>query len=142
MIMIADKIKSYFDIIWLERSWSWTVLGILYILAALFVRGWFLSSLFSRLKEVEHGLHHRIKAAYLKRSFWGWLFFFIPLGISILVWRKDIFPLKIDDRILILSAFASFIFSVILHLQAFGIAVLEVLRREALARQEEKLLES
>ncbi len=127
--MIYSPLKPYLDVVLQERDWSWAVIAILYVLAAYFVRGWFMNGLSCQSKSLDRKWHSEVKAAYLKYSFPGWIFFFLPLGLVILIWRKDILPIKVPEIYLYAGAGVSYVFSIIFHLQAFGLASIEVLKK-------------
>lgn len=117
-------IQPYLDLILKERSWSWAMVCLLYVLAALFVRSWFIGPLTIQMKMIEKKHLHHLKYGYLRHSVWGWLFFFIPLALIALYWQKEALPISIPETWLIAAGFASFILSVIFHLQAFGVSAL------------------
>lgn len=123
------SLKPYLDVILTERTWSWTLIGILYLLSGFLVRSWFISPITRHLKPLSREAQNEVKKKYLQHSFWGWVFFLIPLCFFILLWRSDILPFHVDDRYVVLAAILSFIFSIIIHLQAFGKAGLLTLKR-------------
>ncbi len=120
-------IQPYIDAVMRERSWSWAVVCLLYILAALFVRGWFMGPLFTQLKMVEKKEAHKLKSFYLKYSLLGWIFFFLPLLVIVFYWQKDTIPFEIQDSLLVGAGAVSLVLSILLHLQAFGTAALMTL---------------
>ena len=117
-------IQPYIDLIFKERSWSWAVVCLLYLLAALFVRGWFVGPLFQRLKTLEHKTAQSFKSAYLKYSILGWAFFLVPQIFVVLCWRRSALPFPINEVFLLAGGAACFILSIIFHLQAFSLACL------------------
>ncbi len=125
---MISPLQSYVDAILSGRDWSWAIVGILYVLAAFFVRGWFMNVLSGEAKKLSRDSWHRIKKSYLGASLVGWLFFFFPLGVIVLIWRREMFPLPFDNRYLILAGCVSFVLAVLLHLQAFGLASIEALK--------------
>lgn len=126
---MIHALKPYLDVVLAERTWSWTLIGILYLLAGFLVRSWFMRPLAVQLKQLGREFQHEVKKTYLQLSFWGWLFFLIPLGLFVLLWRSDILPFRVNDRYVVAGALISFIFSIIMHLQAFGKAALLTLKR-------------
>ena len=124
-----------------ERTSSWALVCILYFLAGLFVRSWFLGPLFSSLKPLERPIAKELRSAYLKKSFIGWIFFLFPLAIALFMLHRDILPVPVSDKILIALAVFSFAFSVILHLIAFGLASVVTLKKTS-ETQEKKLFEA
>ena len=125
------SLKPYWDSILAERTWSWTLIGILYLLSGLLVRSWFIRPLARHLKKLSREFQHEVKKVYLQHSFWGWLFFLVPLCLLILFWRSDLLPFRLDDRCVLIGALASFILSILMHLQAFGKATLLTLKRSS-----------
>lgn len=121
-------LQSYVDAILSGRDWSWTVVGILYVLAAYFVRGWFLNPLSKQAKTLSRASWHQIKSHYLGASFLGWIFFFFPLAIVVIIWRKTALLVPVEDRYLILAGCLGFILSLLLHLQAFALAAVTALK--------------
>ena len=120
-----DLLKPYLDIIFNERSWSWTVVGIFYLIIGLIVRSWFLKPLVSRAKQLDRGAWHDMKGHYLTHSVVGWLFFLIPLIIIVVVWnRGKLLPLEIPELIALCFSLVCFVLSIIFHVQAFAIAAL------------------
>ncbi len=127
---ITDSLKVFLEPILNERTWSWTVIGIAYLLIALIIRGWFLAPLARKTRELDRKQNHELKAAYLKRSFLGWIFFLIPFFVLIKLWNSVFtFPITVQDALTVLGGVVSFIISIILHLQAFGVAAIETLKR-------------
>lgn len=124
---MLTAVQPYLDLILKERSWSWAVVCLLYILAAIFVRGWFVSPISSQMKPLDGKIKHKLKKAYLKRSFLGWVLFFFPLLCILYYWQRTFFPIIIHDSALVGIGTVSFILSVILHLQALGTAALTTL---------------
>ena len=134
---MMTAIQPYLDMILKERSWSWAVICLLYILAALFVRGWFTGSATAQIKLLDRPTSHALMSYYVKASIWGWLFFLIPLILIVIYWRKDALPIVPKDEFLIFLGAVSLTAAIILHLQAYATAALKTLRD----RQETKLPE-
>lgn len=120
-------LQPYFDIVLKERTWSWSLIAMLYVLAGFFVRGFFMRPLVKQSNDLEKSIKKRIKKYYFRASFWGWFFFFTPIALLIFFWRIDA-PIQIKDQYVIAAAAASFLFSILLHVQAFGKASLMTLK--------------
>lgn len=132
---MKETIRNYLETILAERDWSWTLVAILFILLGLVIRGWFLKPLVRKAKELDRALYHEIKAAYLRRSLWGWISFLLSVGLTILLWNEGTaFPFSLRDLAIVIGILSSLILSVLLHLVAFGLATLSVLK-EAENRQ-------
>ena len=125
---MASPLQPYLEAILAERDWSWTVVGLLYVLAAWFVRSWFVGPVCGRSKVLARPVHRRLEAEYLKRSILGWALFFIPLGIIILIWRREVLPVKISSAVLAAAGAVSFVLSIVAHLMAYGIAAVVTLK--------------
>lgn len=136
---MKEQIQFYLNAILNERSWSWALIGLVYVISAYTIRSWFLKPLVRKTKELDKSLSHKIKASYLQHSFLGWVFFLIPLFISIFLWnRQALAPITIKDVAAVLIAGACFILSIFCHLQAFGLAALETLQ-QTFKTQHEKI---
>ncbi len=142
MTSLNDSLlKPYVDAILAERDWSWSFIGILYLVSGMIIRSWFLGPVASRVRNLDRKLRYSVKSAYLKRSFWGWIFFFIPLAVIIVLWQDRPLPAPLTKIHLIGVGIGSFVFSIILHLQCFGIASLQTLRQICDKEAQKKLLE-
>lgn len=124
---MIPSLQPYIDSILQERSWSWAIVCILYLLAAAFVRSWFLAPIGTSLKTLDKKYAHKLKGTYLKMSAAGWLFFMIPLFLIMIFWMKDKILVPVEDYILVILGMASFILSIVLHLQAFAVAAITTL---------------
>jgi hypothetical protein len=133
-------LKPYLDIIMAERSWSWSLIGILYVLAAFFVRSWFMNSPVWKAKQLDKGVYSAVKAAYLRRSFAGWFFFFLPLGFFVLYWQKFL-PFKLDDKWMAIAGAVSLVVAILLHLRAFALGAIAVLKKQTENLKEKNLYE-
>ena len=123
-------IKQISDMIIQDRTWSWSVIGFLYLLLTLIVRNWFLSPFIKRAKELKHRWYQDIKDLYLKSALTGWIFYLISFVIVILIWiRPQFLPLSLFHRAALAVAVLSYFLSIILHLQALGVASVVILRR-------------
>lgn len=134
-------LKPYLDSILAERDWSWSFVCILYLMGGMVVRSWFLGALAARTRDLDKKLRRSVKKSYLKRSLLGWIFFFIPAGILIVLWQDRPLPAKVERLHLIGAAAVSYVLSVIIHLRAFGTAALLTLKRLSETEQQKKFLE-
>lgn len=138
---MSESLKSYFDVILIERQWSWTLVAIIYLIIGFFIRSWFMHPLSSRMRTLDGLLRKQLRHAYSRHSMAGWLFFIIPLCLFIAIWRQDIFPIKVKDFFVLLIAGFCFMLSILFHVHAFGIAAVEVLNQHHAAEKERKLVE-
>ena len=127
---MAEALKPYFDLILDQRDWSWAVIGLFYLLAALVIRSWFLNPLVRRAKDLDRKVYRELTKIYLKQSVWGWLSFLSSFLIVVVLWSTaTAFPITLKQALLVLAALCGFVLSIILHGIAFGTAALLVLKR-------------
>ena len=127
-----DGARNYLNLIFLEKEWSWTLVGIAYLIGGLFIRSLFFRPLVRETKETDSNLYPAVRTAYLKKSGAGWVFFSLSFLAVIAVWVgwKSIindFSLIVFVSLLITLLFS---LSVILHLSAYAKALLFVLRQK------------
>ena len=127
---MGNSLKPYLDLILTQRDWSWAVIGIVYLVVALTIRGWFLNPVVHRSKDLEKKYCHELKKVYLEQSVWGWLLFLASFLIVILLWNTALhFPVTVRQALFALAAIACFVLSVIFHLIAFGMAAVLTLKK-------------
>ena len=127
---LPETFHDQLQMILTERDWSWAVIAMVYLVAALFIRGLFLKPLTRRLKAFGRKCGHEIKGAYFKHSLPGWIFFLIPLVAVIILWHNDLaFPPTAEHFQILAASFASFVFSIFLHTQALGLAAMDALQK-------------
>jgi len=127
---MMETLKAYVDIILLERSWSWSLVGIVYLILAFIIRGWFTKPVMRHAKTLESRYYHVFKNAYLKRAIWGWIFFLIPLFVVALFWTQSkVLPLSAEEALVLLGALASFILSIMFHLGALSFAGVDAIKK-------------
>jgi hypothetical protein len=128
--MIPDELKTYWDVVLAERSWSWSLIGILYLGITLFLRSLLLSPIVRKAKDLNRAPYHEFRSAYLKRAAVGWVFFLASFLIVIGLWSSgSYFPLTVKEALAILGAMLSYILSILFHLQALGIAAVIALKQ-------------
>ena len=121
-----ESLKPYLDAILQERSWSWSLIAIVYLLIGFMIQMRFLKPARKLLKEIDQPLRGEITSTYRIHSLWAWLFFLIPLVMLILVWYfgLNIFQFQYHEWIIPALLALSYLLSIILHLQAFSVAAL------------------
>ena len=121
--MISSVIKPYLDILNQQRDWSWTVIGIIYLIGGLTLRSWFLKPLTTRSKTLSKKYNQELKAEYLKRAIGGWIFFFISFFLVVISWNNP-YRIQFSRQTLFLSAGGTLALSILLHVLAFGTAAM------------------
>lgn len=117
----TEALRTYGQLVLHERFWSWSLVGILYLVAGMIVRGWFINPVIAKAKELDSKYYHEIQRAYLKRSVPGWMLFFISFLIFVAVWNQEIsLPLSRPQTGALGVALLSYFFSILFHVQAFA----------------------
>ena len=126
-----NLIHFYTALIASEKQWSWTLVGIAYLVGALFIRSLFFRFPVRETKEIDSNLYSAVKMIYLKNSGPGWVLFSIAFLLVIATWLE--WQSVASDRTLILLFCLLlpllFFLSVALHLTAYVRALLAVLRQ-------------
>lgn len=130
--MNFTHLQPYLDSALAGRDWSWSLVGLVYIIVGLFIRGLFLKPLLRHAKELEKKPYRDFRSAYLGRSLWGWVFFFITFLILIGLWTSvDNFPISENEALLILAGLASYVLSIIFHIGAIAVAAIVSLKKSS-----------
>jgi len=127
---VLERIDHISEMILIDRTWSWSIIGIFYLGLTLIVRNWFLSAIVKRAKELKGRWYQDIKDLYLKRALTGWIFYLMSFAIILLLWvRPDFLPLTPVDWFSLVLAMVFYFISVLLHMQALGVAAVVTMRR-------------
>ncbi len=126
------NVQPYLDLIFLEKQWSWTLLGIGYLITSLFIRSLFFRTLVRETKTADSNLYSAVRAAYLKNSVAGWIFFFMSFLSVIVAWLGGRTLLGEPHLIFFAGLVVTILFalSVALHLTAYARALLFVLKQK------------
>ena len=126
-----DFAKLYIDLMLAERQWSWAIVGILYLVLAIFIRILIFRKMIREAKQIDPNLYSTVKGIYLKNSLSGWILYFISFLLVIVMWLgwKSAPQETVSAAILCLFLSLLFFLSIILHLTAFAKALLVVLRQ-------------
>ena len=123
-----DKLVNFWNSVLTQREWSWTVIGIIYLLAFLLIRSFFLRQLVKRARALNSKWYHEVKKVYAKKCAAGWVIFLVSLMMLIFFWQKGNFqqaPIYEVGMLILLTALLSILSSVI----AFGVSVIHVLKQ-------------
>ncbi len=124
-----DWAKFYFDLTTTERQWSWAIIGIIYLLGTIFTRMAVFHRLVKETKRMDPHLYSEVRNLYLRNCTPGWIVFSVSFFLVIGTWvgwkssSIEAGPLALSCLLLSLLFFVS----IILHLTAYGEAVLTVL---------------
>ena len=123
--------RFYLDQVVSQREWSWSVIGICYLLLSLSIRQLLLRKVVKATKDLGNDIFIGIRNAYLRESWGGWsiyLMSFLTVTTIWVGWKA----LAGERYILVLLSVAVtglFFLSVILHLSALSQATLLIFRR-------------
>lgn len=122
--------QEYLSVILKERSWSWTLVTIAYLIVTLFVRQLFFSKAVHQTKELDPALYSAARKYYWAHSWLGWGLYLLSLLIAIFIWLnwKGEF---LEMRTLILAGLALplvYLLSILSHQGTFLRGLVEALR--------------
>lgn len=121
--------EELIHLIFNERQWSWSLVGLLSILLALGVRSLFLKDILRSMKIRNKSWYRRALTYYQKRSLLGWIFFGLFILGLVLLWRMEPLFLKYFSSLEWFLFFVSLFFlSVFFHLRAYTQSIIEALQ--------------
>ncbi len=127
---MMDYIQAISDIVVWDRAWSWSVMGICYVGLSLIIRNFFLRPIVARAKNLKRAWYNDIKDNYNNRSIAGWIFYIFSLLLLIYIWtRPRLFPLDLNQILALAGAVFCYLFSILLHVQAFGTSSIITLKK-------------
>ena len=113
-----------------QRAWSWTVIGILYLLVFLMIKGFFFRELLKRARALNSKWYHEIKKVYIKKCIAGWVLFLISFLMVVFFWQSGDFKRpSLYEVGMIFLILMTVLLSVISHLIAFGVSLIHVLKQ-------------
>ncbi|GEM_PF-6595099 len=124
--------KIYFDLMAAERYWSWSAVGMVYLVFTLIVRYLVFSRIFPKAKQAAGDAFPLIKHTYLKNSLPGWILYaisFLLLMVVWIAWDRGIVRGGLWTLFCILLP-SLFLLAIILHLIAFTSSLLEITRQK------------
>ncbi|MFZ5803019.1 MAG: hypothetical protein ACOY3K_07935 [Candidatus Omnitrophota bacterium] len=125
-----EWVQSFSDLITTQRAWSWSFIGILYVVLTQIIRGWLLRPIWSRAREIKRNWFREFQDLYLKRSVAGWFFYLASFALVMLFWvQKQLLPLDGFDLLALLTAVVLYVISLLSHVQAMGVAAVVILKK-------------
>ena len=125
-----NTLTNLWNAVLAQRSWSWALLGIGYLLIFLLVRHFFMHGLIKRAKSLNSKWFNEIKKVYVRKCFAGWVLFLVSFLVFIFLWQtaelKKPSLYEIGMVFIIILAVLS---SIISHLMAFGVSTIHVLKQ-------------
>ena len=124
------NLTNLWDILSTQRTWSWAVIGIGYLLVFLLARSFFLHGLIKRARSLSSKWYHEIKKVYMKKCIAGWILFLGSFLILILFWQTaNLKQASLYEVGMVFLIILTVLFAIMSHLIAFGTSVIHVLKQ-------------
>jgi hypothetical protein len=125
-----ENLKNIWELVLTQRAWSWTMIGIGYLLVFLLARNFFFHSLIKRARALNSKWYHEIKKVYMKKCIAGWILFLASFLILVFFWQTaDFKQASLYEVGMIFLIILTVLFAVISHLIAFGASAIFVLKQ-------------
>ena len=121
--------KVYLDLILAERSWSWSLVAMAYLVVTLLVRQLVFRRVVRETRRLDPNVYSAVKKFYLRTSLGGWMVYLLSLLLVIAVWVAWKGPLFETGPLVSFCVLLLFLYflSVILHLLSFTRGLLAIL---------------
>ena len=117
---------NYWSMIQQEKQWSWSVMAILFLCAALLLRHLFLRNISFRMKRMPPESAKAVRTYYEKRSLIGWILFISCVALATWLWAN---PVLLENYLPALVwrmiAATLFVASLFYHVQAYAEALMD-----------------
>lgn len=127
-----NEIVNFWNIILTQRSWSWSLAGIIFLGIFLLIKSFFMRGIIKHASSLNSKWYQEIKNVYIRRWQYaaGWILFLGSLLLVIFFWQTADFnkPSLYEVGIVFLLILA-LLFSVIFHLIAFAASMILVLKQ-------------
>lgn len=124
------NLTNLWNMILTQRTWSWAVVGIVYLLVFLVVRSFFLHPLIKRARALNSKWYHEIKKVYMKKCIAGWILFLVSILILIFFWQTaNLRQASLYEVGMVFLIILAVLFTIISQIIAFSVSVLHVLKR-------------
>jgi hypothetical protein len=124
------NLTNLWNTILTQRTWSWALIGIGYLLVFLLVRSFFLHPLVRQARALNSKWYHEIKKVYMKKCIAGWILFLVSFLILILFWQTaNLKQASLYEVGMVFLIILSVLFAIMSHLIAFGTSVIHVLKQ-------------
>jgi hypothetical protein len=124
------NLTNFWNVVLTQRTWSWAVIGIGYLLVFLLVRSFFLNALIKRARTLNSKWYHEIKKIYMKKCVSGWILFLISFLMLIFFWQTaNLQQASLYEIGMAFLIILTVLFAIIAHLIAFGASVIFVLKQ-------------
>lgn len=125
-----ERLTYLWNMVLTQRTWSWAVIGIGYLLVFLLVRSFFFHSLIKRAKSLNSKWYHEIKKAYTKKCISGWILFLISFLMVVFFWQTaNLQQASLYEIAVLFLILLTVLLSIMSQLIAFGASVIHVLKQ-------------
>lgn len=123
--MISETIRA----IETGREWSWSVIGLIAILAGLVIRSLILRDVLRNIKIRNRSWYQRAQSFYQGRAIIGWIFFAIFAIGMMLIWRFESFFVRYLSFPQWTFVFLVFlVLALLAHLRAYARAIVDAVQ--------------
>ena len=124
------NLTNLWNTILTQRTWSWALIGIGYLLVFLLVRSLFLHSLVRRARALNSKWYHEIKKVYMKKCIAGSILLLGSILILILFCQTaNLKQASLYEVGIVFLIILTVLFAIMSHLIAFGTSVIHVLKQ-------------
>jgi len=125
-----ENLENLWNMVLTQRAWSWTVIGIAYLLVFLLVRNFFLHGLIKRSRALNSKWYHEIKKVYAKKCIPGWILFLISFLMLIFFWQTANFQqASLYEMAVLVLILLTVLLSIMSQVIAFGTSAIHVLKQ-------------
>ncbi|MFH0986312.1 MAG: hypothetical protein V1882_12415 [Candidatus Omnitrophota bacterium] len=124
------NLTNLWNMILTQRTWSWALVGIVYLLVFLVARSFFLHPLIKRARALNSKWYHEIKKVYTKKCIAGWILFMVSFLILIFFWQtSNLKQPSLYEVGMVFLIILTLLFTIISQLIALSVSVLHVLKQ-------------
>ena len=125
-----ENLATLWNMLLTQRTWSWTVIGIGFLLVFLLVRSFFLRGLIKRARALNSKWFHEIKKAYTKKCIGGWVLFLISFLMVIFFWQTaNLQQASLYEVGMVFLIVLTVLLAIMSQVIAFGVSVIHVLKQ-------------
>ena len=125
-----ENLATLWNMILTQRAWSWTVIGIGFLLVFLLVRSFFLRGLIKRARVLNSKWFHEIKKSYTKKCLGGWILFLISFLMVIFFWQTaNLQQASLYEVGMVFLIVLTVLLAIMSQVIAFGVSVIHVLKQ-------------
>lgn len=125
-----DNLKNFWDMALTQRSWSWAMVGMGYLMVFLIIRSLFLQDLLKKAKALNSKWYQEIKKVYMRKCIAGWVIFLVSFLLFIFFWQSaNLQQASLFEAAMVCLIVLAILFSIISHLMAIASSLAHVLKQ-------------